>query len=109
MIQEELFLIYVTGYKPTKITHSSDNFEQLYKWAIQLIEEGKAYVCHQTAEEVKGIDAPLSPWRDRPIAESRQLFQVGYLVSRMFVHVHVDFGQRRKHCLNPLIIEFIFC
>ncbi|XP_034251658.1 probable glutamine--tRNA ligase [Thrips palmi] len=63
------------GYKPTKITYSSDNFEQLYKWAIQLIEEGKAYVCHQTAEEVKGIDAPLSPWRDRPVAESLQLFQ----------------------------------
>ncbi|KAE8744754.1 hypothetical protein FOCC_FOCC008570 [Frankliniella occidentalis] len=63
------------GYKPTKITHSSDNFEQLYLWAIQLIKEDKAYVCHQTAEEVKGIDAPLSPWRDRPIAESLQLFQ----------------------------------
>lgn len=63
------------GYKPSKITHSSDYFDQLYEWAIKLIKEGKAYVCHQTAEEVKGIDAPPSPWRDRPVGESLQLFQ----------------------------------
>ena len=71
-----ILIIFVTGYKPTKITHSSDNFQQLYDWAVQLIKEGKAYVCHQTAEEVKGIDAPPSPWRDRPTPESLQLFQV---------------------------------
>ena len=35
------------GYKPYKITHSSDNFQQLYEWAKLLINKGLAYVCHQ--------------------------------------------------------------
>lgn len=63
------------GYKPAKITHSSDNFEQLYKWAVDLIKKDLAYVCHQKSEEMKGFNPPPSPWRDRPIAESLQLFQ----------------------------------
>lgn len=63
------------GYKPTKITYSSDNFDQLYDWAVCLIKKGLAYVCHQTSDEMKGFNPPPSPWRDRPIAESLSLFQ----------------------------------
>ncbi|XP_070490880.1 probable glutamine--tRNA ligase [Chironomus tepperi] len=63
------------GYKPHQITHSSDNFKQLYEWAIVLIKKGLAYVCHQTAEEMKGFNTELSKWRDRPIEESLQLFE----------------------------------
>ncbi|XP_043260696.1 probable glutamine--tRNA ligase isoform X1 [Colletes gigas] len=63
------------GYKPHKITHSSDYFQQLYELAIKLIEKGLAYVCHQSSEEIKGFNPPPSPWRDRPISESLQLFQ----------------------------------
>ncbi|KAF5282463.1 hypothetical protein FQA39_LY17578 [Lamprigera yunnana] len=63
------------GYTPAKITHSSDYFGQLYEWAKELIKMGLAYVCHQTAEEMKGFNSPLSPWRDRPIEESLQLFE----------------------------------
>ncbi|KAF7991819.1 hypothetical protein HCN44_010620 [Aphidius gifuensis] len=63
------------GYKPSKITHSSDNFQQLYEWAVMLIEKGHAYVCHQKSEEMKGFNPPPSPWRNRPVAESLQLFE----------------------------------
>ncbi|GMT24399.1 hypothetical protein PFISCL1PPCAC_15696, partial [Pristionchus fissidentatus] len=63
------------GYTPAEITYSSDNFEQLYKWAIVLIEKGLAFVCHQTVEEMRGQDQKPSPWRERPIKESLQLFQ----------------------------------
>ncbi|CRK94415.1 CLUMA_CG007922, isoform A [Clunio marinus] len=63
------------GYKPYAITHSSDNFQQLYEWAVKLIEKGLAYVCHQTADEMKGFNTELSPWRDRPIHENVQLFE----------------------------------
>jgi len=34
------------GYKPYKITHTSDYFDRFYVWAIELIKKGKAYVCH---------------------------------------------------------------
>uniref|UniRef100_A0A1B0CZE9 glutamine--tRNA ligase n=1 Tax=Phlebotomus papatasi TaxID=29031 RepID=A0A1B0CZE9_PHLPP len=63
------------GYKPAKVTHSSDNFQQLYEWAVLLIQKGMAYVCHQKGEEMKGFNPEPSPWRDRPIQESLQLFE----------------------------------
>ncbi|XP_033354259.1 probable glutamine--tRNA ligase isoform X2 [Bombus vosnesenskii] len=78
--EEEKFFIGIRemvewlGYKPAKITHSSDYFQQLYEWAIVLIEKDLAYVCHQSSEEIKGFNPPPSPWRDRPISESLQLF-----------------------------------
>ncbi|KAB7501599.1 Glutamine--tRNA ligase [Armadillidium nasatum] len=64
------------GYKPAKITHSSDYFDQLYDWAIQLILKNAAYVCHQKPEDVRGYDPPPSPWRERPVEESLKLFQL---------------------------------
>lgn len=66
----------MTGYTPFKITHASDNFQQLYDWAVELIKRDHAYVCHQKQEEIKGINPPPSPWRDRPIEESLRLFEV---------------------------------
>lgn len=63
------------GYKPYKITHSSDNFLQLYQWAVDLIKKDLAYVCHQKQEDIRGFNPPPSPWRNRPTSESLQLFQ----------------------------------
>ncbi|XP_074645697.1 glutamine--tRNA ligase-like [Tubulanus polymorphus] len=63
------------GYTPYKITHSSDYFDELYECAVDLIKRGHAYVCHQTADEMKGFNPPPSPWKDRPIDESLQLFE----------------------------------
>lgn len=79
--EEERFFIGIKdmvnwlGYEPEKITHSSDNFDQLYSWAVELIKKGHAYVCHQTADEMKGFNPQPSPWRNRPIPESLQLFE----------------------------------
>ncbi|MEW5320129.1 MAG: hypothetical protein WDW38_011226 [Sanguina aurantia] len=39
------------GWKPWKITYSSEYFQQLYEFAVQLIETGHAYVCHQVGNE----------------------------------------------------------
>ncbi|ODN04268.1 putative glutamine--tRNA ligase, partial [Orchesella cincta] len=63
------------GYTPYKITHSSDYFNELYEFAVVLIKKGLAYVCHQTAEEVKGFDAPPSPYRERSVAINLALFE----------------------------------
>lgn len=63
------------GYKPHKITYSSDSFDQLYEWAVELIKLGHAYVCHQKPEEMRGINPIPSPWRDRAIEESLALFE----------------------------------
>ncbi|KAK4337356.1 hypothetical protein RND71_044154 [Anisodus tanguticus] len=63
------------GYKPYKITYSSDYFDQLYAFAINLIKKGHAYVCHQKAEEMKGFEVKLSPWRDRSVEENLEMFE----------------------------------
>lgn len=36
------------GYNPWKITHASDNFQQLYEFAVKLIRDGNAFVCNET-------------------------------------------------------------
>ncbi|HEX9550498.1 MAG TPA: glutamine--tRNA ligase/YqeY domain fusion protein [Candidatus Limnocylindrales bacterium] len=60
--------------------HASDYFEQLYGWAVNLIEAGLAYVDDQSADEIRETRGTLvgpgtpSPWRERPAAESLDLF-----------------------------------
>ena len=65
------------GWKPFKITYSSDYFHELHALAVKLIESGHAYVCHQTGDEIKMSREKKepSPWRDRPIDESLKLFE----------------------------------
>lgn len=63
------------GYTPYKITHASDNFQKLYDYAVKLIKVGLAYICHQKYEEIRGVNPPPSPWRERPIEESLVLFE----------------------------------
>lgn len=65
------------GYKPWKITHSSDYFQELYDIAVKLIKDGKAYVCHQTADEIKLYrnEKRNSPYRDRSVEENLALFE----------------------------------
>ncbi len=59
--------------------HASDYFEQLYQWAVQLVQAGKAYVDELTAEEMREQRGSLteagreSPYRNRPVAESLDL------------------------------------
>ncbi|MCI6567327.1 MAG: glutamine--tRNA ligase/YqeY domain fusion protein [Dysosmobacter sp.] len=60
--------------------YGSDYFEQDYQYAVELIKKGLAYVCELSPEEFKanrgdvGIPA-VSPYRDRPIEESLDLFE----------------------------------
>ena len=61
-------------------TFASDYFPQLYHFAEQLIERGKAFVCSLAAEEIRASRGTLtepgrpSPYRDRSAAESLDLF-----------------------------------
>ncbi len=69
------------GYEWDKVLFSSDYFQQLYEWALQLIKEGKAYIDSQSSEAMAeqkgtptqpGIDGP---YRNRSVAENLELFQ----------------------------------
>ncbi len=69
------------GYQWDKECFSSDYFQQLYDWTIQLIKDGKAYVDSQSSEamaEQKGTPTEPGvpgPYRDRTVEENLNLFE----------------------------------
>ena len=64
-----------------RLFYASDYFDQLYLWAVQLIQAGKAYVCDLNAEQLRETRGSLtepgkeSPYRNRSIAENLDLFE----------------------------------
>ncbi|MBA6151961.1 glutamine--tRNA ligase/YqeY domain fusion protein [Gelidibacter maritimus] len=69
------------GYTWENEVYSSDYFQQLYDWAVQLIKEGKAYVDSQSSEamaEQKGTPTQPGvdgPYRNRSVEENLDLFE----------------------------------
>jgi len=69
------------GYKWENELYSSDYFQQLYDWAVQMIKDGKAYVDSQSSEaiaEQKGTPTQVgtnSPYRNRSVEENLDLFE----------------------------------
>jgi len=61
--------------------YASDYFDQLYEWAVGLIEAGLAYVDELSGEQIREHRGTLtkpgvpSPWRDRPAEENLDLFR----------------------------------
>lgn len=68
------------GFEWCGMTHSSDYYQQLYDFAIDLIKQDKAYVDSLSMEEIRAYRGSLqepgreSPYRDRPLEESLDLF-----------------------------------
>jgi len=68
------------GFNWNEERYTSDYFQQLYDWAIILIEKGKAYVDDQSSEDIaaqKGTPTCVgikSPFRDRTVDENLSLF-----------------------------------
>ena len=64
-----------------RLHYASDYFEQLYDFAVQLIQAGKAYVDDLSADEIRQHRGTLtepgmdSPWRNRSVEENLDLFQ----------------------------------
>jgi len=63
-----------------RLYYASDYFEQLYQYAVQLIKDGKAYVCSLSADEIRDYRGTLSepgkesPYRNRSVDENLDLF-----------------------------------
>ena len=69
------------GFEWDGLYYASDYFGQLYQWALQMIRDGKAFVCDLSAEEVRRTRGTLtepgkeSPYRNRSVEENLDLFQ----------------------------------
>lgn len=105
------------GFKWGGIYHASDYFDQLYDFAIRLIEEGKAYVDEQTSEQIaeqKGTPTQPgteSPYRNRPVEESLALFRQmnsGLLPEgSMVLRAKIDMANPNMHFRDPIIYRII--
>ena len=64
-----------------RLYYASDYFDKLYDYAVQLIREGKAYVCDLSAEQIREFRGTLtapgkdSPYRNRSVDENLVLFE----------------------------------
>jgi glutaminyl-tRNA synthetase len=63
-----------------RLLYASNYFQQLYDWAVELIRNGKAFVCDLTADQIRETRGTLtepgqnSPYRDRSVEENLDLF-----------------------------------
>ena len=106
------------GFHWNNIYYASDYFQQLYDFAIELIKEGKAYVDEQklgtdrtTKKELllnRGVE---SPYRNRPIEESLDLFQrmnAGeFEEGSMTLRAKIDMANSNMHFRDPIIYRIL--
>lgn len=78
--QPDFHLASVSGHATRNTQHepfyASDYFDQIYAYAVALIEKGKAFVCHLSPDDTDEYrrTAKESPFRNRPVAENLDLF-----------------------------------
>jgi glutaminyl-tRNA synthetase len=101
------------GFSPEKVLYASDYFEQLYQFALKMIEKGLAYVDDSTSEEIaiqKGT--PTEPgiankFRSRTIAENVQYFsemRAGkYSDGEKVLRAKIDMASPNMHMRDPIM------
>lgn len=93
--------------------HASSYFDQLYAWAVQLIEQGEAYVDLQTPEQIKDNRGSFkeagtaSPQRDASIADNLQLFEDmkngKYEEGKAVLRAKIDMADANMNMRDPII------
>ncbi|WP_333853304.1 glutamine--tRNA ligase/YqeY domain fusion protein [Epilithonimonas sp.] len=105
------------GFKYDQELYTSDYFEQLYVWAVELIKQGKAYVDEQSSEDItaqrknpfeEGIN---SPFRDRPIEESLELFEKmkngEFEEGAMSLRAKIDMASPNMNMRDPVMYRIL--
>ncbi len=105
------------GFKWDNVYYASDYFQQLWDFAIKLINEGKAYIDEQSAEQIaqqKGTPTTAgieSPFRNRPKEETLELFQkmnTGEVPEgQMVLRAKIDMAAPNMHMRDPIIYRVI--
>ena len=109
--------IHWLGFEWGDIYYASDYFQKLWDFAVWLIKNGHAYVDEQTAEQIaeqKGTPTTAgtaSPYRDRPIDESLQLFEQmntpEAVEGSMVLRAKLDMANSNMHFRDPIIYRII--
>ena len=105
------------GFDWDNLYYASDYFDQLYDWAVMLIEQGKAYVDEQSPDKISeqrtnpttnGIE---SPFRNRPIEESLKLFaemkEGKHDEGSMVLRAKIDMNSPNMHMRDPIMYRIM--
>ena len=91
---------------------ASEYFEKMYEYAVELIKKGLAYVCELTPEQMRANRGDLthpavSPYRDRPIEESLELFERmkngEFEDGKMTLRAKIDLNSGNFNMRDPVI------
>lgn len=95
------------------IRYTSDYFDQLYAWAVELIKAGKAFVCDLSAEQMREYRGTLtepgknSPFRDRSSEENLALFEKmregGFEEGACSLRAKIDMASPNINLRDPII------
>lgn len=101
------------GFKWANEFYASDYFEQLYAFAVKLIESGYAYVDDSTSEEIAAMKGTPtepgkeSPYRNRSVAENLELFAQmrdgKFKDGEKVLRAKVDMTSPNMHMRDPII------
>ncbi|MEM6601818.1 MAG: glutamine--tRNA ligase, partial [Verrucomicrobiota bacterium] len=93
--------------------HASDYFDRFYELAVELIKMDKAYVCELTPDQMREYrgtptePATASPWRDRPVEESLELFKKmkngEFADGERTLRAKIDLASPNMHMRDPAV------
>ena len=105
------------GYEWAKETYASDYFDTIYAYAERLIEEGKAFVCDLSPEEIKATRGTLtepgveSPYRNRTPEETLKLFREmkagAYRDGEKCLRAKIDMASPNVNLRDPVIYRIL--
>jgi glutaminyl-tRNA synthetase len=100
-----------------RLFYASDYFDQLYKWAIKLINEGKAYVDDQSSDiisEQRGVPTRPgveSPFRNRSVDENHRLFEQmkngEFPDGTRVLRAKIDMASPNMHMRDPVLYRIL--
>ena len=110
---------WLIGDEPDAIFYGSDYFDKCYEYALQLIRDGKAYVCDLSADEMREYRGTLtepgreSPYRNRSVEENLDLFQrmrAGeFPDGARTLRAKIDMASPNLNLRDPAIYRIVHC
>lgn len=105
------------GFDWDNVYYASDYFDFIYECALKLIDKGLAYIDESTPDQIREMRGTLtevgtnSPYRDRPIAESRELFAKmtnGEIEEgKMVLRAKIDMSSSNLNMRDPIIYRVL--
>lgn len=106
------------GYHWNEIHYATDYFQKNYEYAVQLIKDGKAYVCDLSPEELSKTRGTLtepgveSPYRNRSVEENLELFEKmkngDFPAGSRCLRAKIDMASPNMNMRDPVIYRIQF-